>query len=266
MRVASLGSGSKGNATLVEAGDTLVMVDSGLAYREVKNRLYSLGVKPSDIDAVLVTHEHSDHVRSVNAISNAYDLPVFLTAGTATNRNLHGLAKKVLIRPGDQFVVGELEVAAEPVPHDAREPVQFCLHYANQKLGILTDLGSITPHIVRAFSNCDAMLLEFNYDPKMLAEGPYPDYLKSRVASDFGHLANTQARDFLDLAGTEKLRTLFLAHISQQNNHPDLVTAALADWSDSNQCTVIRASQQQGFEWHSLDPDKSTETRVSQFG
>ena len=253
MRIASLGSGSKGNATLVNTGETLVLIDCGLPRKDVEKRLSDRGLSPQDIDAILVTHEHSDHCRGVMALSKAYALPVFLTAGTASNQRLKGLDRAVVIRPGDRFDVGDLHIAAEPVPHDAREPVQYCLHCGASKLGVLTDLGSITPHLVSAFSGCDAMVLEFNHDPGMLAEGPYPRSIKARVGGDFGHLANAQARQFLEHADTSKLKVLFVAHISQQNNQPELADAALAGWSQLDSCAVIHATQETGFDWIELN-------------
>jgi len=252
MRIASLGSGSKGNATLVDTGETLLLIDCGLPRRDVEERLQSRGVSGQDIDAILVTHEHGDHCRGVAPLAKAHDLPVFLTAGTATSGQLEGLTSGVVIRPGDQFAVGDVDICAEPVPHDAREPVQFCFNHKDLKLGVLTDLGSITPHVVQAFSGCDALVLEFNHDPQMLADGPYPYAVKKRVGGDFGHLTNAQARQFLDHADTTRLKMLFVAHISQQNNVPELADAALSGWSGLASCQVIHATQQTGFDWCDL--------------
>jgi len=252
MRIASLGSGSKGNATLVDTGETLILIDCGLPRKEVESRLASRGLSGPDIDAILVTHEHSDHCRGVAALSRAHGLPVFLTAGTASSPKLDGLRHGIIIRPGEKFDVGDCHIAAEPVPHDAREPVQFCFWSGALKLGVLTDLGSITPHVVQAFSECDALVLEFNHDPAMLTNGPYPRSVKARVAGDYGHLANAQARLFLDHANTTKLKLLFVAHISQQNNSPKLAQGALVGWSGLNSCEVIHATQETGFDWFDL--------------
>ena len=252
MRIASLGSGSKGNATLVNTGGTLLLIDCGLPRRDVDERLQSRGVSGQDIDAILVTHEHGDHSRGVVPLAKAYDLPVFLTAGTVTSGKVEGLTSGVVIRPGDQFAVGDVDICAEPVPHDAREPVQFCFNHNDLKLGVLTDLGSITPHVVQAFSGCDALVLEFNHDPQMLANGPYPYAVKRRVGGDFGHLTNAQARQFLDYADTTRLKVLFVAHVSQQNNVPELADAALSDWSGLASCQVIHATQETGFDWCDL--------------
>ena len=252
MRIASLGSGSKGNATLVDTGETLLLIDCGLRRRDVEERLQSRGVSGQDIDAILVTHEHGDHCRGVVPLAKAYDLPVFLTAGTVSSGKVEGLTSGVVIRPGDQFAVGDVDICAEPVPHDAREPVQFCFNHNDLKLGVLTDLGSITPHVVQAFSGCDALVLEFNHDPQMLANGPYPYAVKRRVGGDFGHLNNAQARQFLDYADTTRLKVLFVAHVSQRNNVPELADAALSDWSGLAWCQVIHATQDTGFDWCDL--------------
>ncbi|MED5314948.1 MAG: MBL fold metallo-hydrolase [Pseudomonadota bacterium] len=263
MRIASLGSGSKGNATLVDTGETLLLIDCGLPRKEAEDRLALRGVAASDLDAILVTHEHGDHCRGVVPLARAYSLPVFLTAGTASSRRLEGLRNSVVIRPGDHFAIGDCQIAAEPVPHDAREPVQFCLESGECKLGILTDLGSITPHVVQAFSDCDALVLEFNHDPAMLAASPYPHSVKTRVGGAFGHLTNQQARQFLDHADTDKLKVLFVAHISQQNNAPELADAALEGWPGLPSCAVIHATQESGFDWHTLDGlDQRPEIRV----
>jgi len=253
MRIASLGSGSKGNATLVDTGETLILVDCGLPKKELEARAVARGISLSNIDAVLVTHEHGDHCRGVAALANAYGVPVFLTAGTASNDKLAALTQRVIIRGGDTFAIGDIQVKAEPVPHDAREPVQFCLHHGEQKLGILTDLGSITPHVIQTFSDCDALVLEFNHDPRLLAKGQYPASVKARVGGDFGHLANAQARQFLDSADTTRLKTLFVAHMSQQNNRPELANEVLRDWPELKQCRVIHATQETGFDWVPLD-------------
>ena len=241
------------HATLVDTGETLLLIDCGLTRKEAEERLVARGVSAGEIDAILVTHEHGDHCRGVAALSSNYEIPVFLTAGTAGSPKLDGLKQSVIIRPGDRFDVGDCRIAAEPVPHDAREPVQFCLEAGAVKLGILTDLGTITPHVVQAFSDCDALVLEFNHDPGMLAEGPYPRSVKARVGGAFGHLTNQQARQFLDHAGTDKLKTLFVAHISQQNNAPELAEAALTGWPGLSYCAVIHATQETGFDWYTLD-------------
>lgn len=266
MRMASLGSGSRGNSTLIATDDTTIMVDCGLPRKEVDRRLARLGVAADSIDAILLTHEHSDHCRGVGAFAGAYDIPVFLTAGTAASQYVPDSLRALIIRPGDTFAIGDMDVGAEPVPHDAREPVQFTFRHQSRKLGVLTDLGSVTPHLIEAYAGCDALLLEFNHDRTLLAQGPYPHSVKARVAGDFGHLANEQAREFLDLTDTSRLKVLFVAHISQQNNHPDLADAVLRDWEAGRSCRVVHASQEDGFDWYELEADFASAARTSRAG
>ena len=266
MRIASLGSGSRGNSTLIATDDTMIMVDCGLPRRETDRRLARLDVAASSIDAILLTHEHSDHCRGVGAFAGAHDIPVFLTAGTAASQLIPGSLRALTIRPGDTFAIGDIEVGAEPVPHDAREPVQFTFRYQSRKLGVLTDLGSVTPHLAEAFAGCDALVLEFNHDRNLLAQGPYPHSVKARVVGDFGHLANEQAREFLDLTDTSRLKVLFVAHMSQQNNHPELADKVLKDWHARSTCRIVHASQEEGFDWYELEADFAWSSRISQTG
>lgn len=252
MRFASLGSGSQGNATLVEAGDTLLLVDCGFSKRETEARLARLGVSPKAIDGILVTHEHGDHCSGVAAVSRGFQIPVFLSHGTASHPKLDGCYQQIRFNAEDCFGVGDISVCAVPVPHDAREPVQFRFTHGDHVLGVLTDLGSITPHVVEAFSGCTGMLLEFNHDLDLLMQGNYPAALKRRVSGDYGHLNNQQAADFLRVADTRRLHTLVAGHLSLQNNSPAHAQAALASCADSHDARVTLACQVLGFDWLSL--------------
>ena len=252
MRVASLGSGSKGNGTVVASGDTCLLVDCGFSLRETTRCLARLGLAPGDIDAILVTHEHSDHAAGVGTLSRGHGIPVHATHGTAASGRLGECAALERFNAGEAFTVGSVTVRSVAVPHDAREPCQYRLAAGGRELGILTDLGSITPHVVAAYRGCQGLVLEFNHDPQMLADGPYPYAVKKRVGGDFGHLTNAQARQFLDHADTTRLKMLFVAHISQQNNAPELADAALSSWSGLGSCQVIHATQETGFDWCDL--------------
>ena len=249
MRFASLGSGSKGNATLIAGSDTLLMVDCGFTFKDTVSRLARLGVSPEQLDAILVTHEHADHASGVAALSRRYALPVFLTHGTAASGKIDGAHRQVKINAGDSFSIGEIDIRSIAVPHDAREPIQFRLSFAGQCLGILTDLGSITPHVIDAYRGCTSLLLEFNHDVELLNGGPYPVALKRRVAGDFGHLNNHQAAQFLSALDTQHLRLIAIAHISEQNNTEERVQAALASVSSEHNADIFIACQQQGFDW-----------------
>lgn len=255
MRLASLGSGSKGNATLIRAGDTLVLVDCGFAVRETCERLARLGLSPADLSAVVVTHEHGDHIRGVLPLARRYHLPVHMTFGTLraisapnSRHSLEGVTVQE-VRPGRAFSVGDLAVMPVPVPHDAREPCQYVFESGGRRTGVLTDLGSITTHVTEAYSACDALLLECNHDPAMLAAGPYPFSLKRRVGGDLGHLSNQQAGSLVRVLEQHRLQHLVLSHLSEQNNTPAHAMEAIAAAGLDDAARVRVACQQQGFDW-----------------
>jgi len=251
VRFTSLGSGSKGNATLVGAGDTLVMIDCGFSLRETTRRLASRGVEPQQVDAILVTHEHSDHSSGVAALSRKYQIPVYLTHGTSSTGRCDNSFELRCFNCEDSFEIGGLLVKAVTVPHDAAEPCQFRLTWQDRTLGVLTDLGSITPHVVDNYRACHGLLLEFNHDLPMLMAGQYPPQLKRRVGGDWGHLNNEQAADFLQQIDVAGLAHLVVAHVSENNNSRDKAERALLSALDSLD-RVVFAEQAQGFDWLEL--------------
>jgi phosphoribosyl 1,2-cyclic phosphodiesterase len=228
MRFASLGSGSRGNATLLEAGDTRLLVDCGYALRELEQRLGALGLCADALTAILVTHEHTDHVRGVGALARRHGIPVWASSGTARAAAFGDLPS---LRPfashGGAFRIGEIDVEPFAVPHDAREPCQFVFTAANRRLGVLTDTGRITPHIVASLRGVDALVLECNHDSEMLARGPYPPALRARVGGPLGHLSNAQAASLLQHIDHARLSHLVAGHLSEKNNRPALAAAAL---------------------------------------
>jgi len=248
VRFASLGSGSRGNATLVQAGDTLLMVDCGFSLRETTRRMARLGVAPAQVQAILVTHEHSDHCAGVAGLSRRHAIPVYLTHGTAASGRCDGSHELRRINSDEVFRVGEIEVRAVAVPHDAAEPCQFRLGWRERHLGLLTDLGCITPHVVAHYSDCHSLLLEFNHDVGMLHAGSYPPALKRRVGGDLGHLSNDQAAALLRQIRAQALNNLVVAHISENNNSRELARDALASALDSLE-RVVWAAQVDGFDW-----------------
>ncbi len=248
MRFASLGSGSKGNATLVRADDTLLMVDCGFSLRETTRRLERLAVRPEQLDAILVTHEHSDHCAGVAALSRKFGIPVYLSHGTAGTGRCDGSHQLHCFNSEDSFSVGCLNVRAVTVPHDAAEPCQFLLSWGEQILGILTDLGSVTPHVLDSFSSCHSLLLEFNHDLSLLQGGSYPPMLKRRVGGDWGHLNNAQAAELLRQLGGARAGHLVVAHISENNNSQQKAEEALLSVLDSLE-GVVWAGQADGFDW-----------------
>ena len=251
MKFASLGSGSKGNATLVQAGDTLVMVDCGFSVRESTRRLATLGLTPRDVDAILVTHEHSDHSSGVSAFSRKFQIPVYLTHGTQHSGRCDDCFSTKSLDLQLRFTIGDLEIDAIAVPHDAREPCQYRFFHRGMSLGILTDLGSVTPHVINRFRGCDALVLEFNHDEQMLRDGVYPYHLKKRVGGDWGHLNNRQAADLLGQIESHSLRHLVVAHISEKNNSRVSAEQALLSVLPSLD-NVIWAEQARGFDWLDL--------------
>ncbi len=254
MRFASLGSGSRGNATLVEAGGTRVLVDCGFSCAETEKRLARLSLQPGDVEALLVTHEHSDHIAGVARFSRRFDIPVWMTAGTEAMHQGGALAAWHCFSGHERFEIGDLEVQPFPVPHDAREPCQFVFSDGASRLGVLTDAGSVTPHMARALSRLDALLLECNHDAQLLASGPYPPALKQRVGGQFGHLSNDQAADLLNKIDCGRLQHLVAAHLSDKNNQPHLARRALAAALGCAAADISVADQDAGLEWRTVTP------------
>lgn len=253
MRFVSLGSGSKGNATLVESGGTRVLVDCGFAGREAQRRLADVGVPATELDAILVTHEHGDHVRGVETLATRFGIDVWTTAGTWRQAGGSGLPGLQLFS-GHQggFRVGDIRVTPFPVPHDAREPCQFVFECDGLRLGTLTDSGHITSHIRELLQDCDALVLECNHDKEMLRNGPYPPALKARVGGPFGHLSNDQAAELLDAISPTRLRHLLVAHMSGKNNRPDLARNALLEVSTDLAQRLTLGDQDRPGPWLSL--------------
>jgi phosphoribosyl 1,2-cyclic phosphodiesterase len=248
MWFASLGSGSKGNATLVRTADTLLMVDCGFSMRETTRRLAALDVQAEQIDAILVTHEHGDHCAGVASLSRRFQIPVYLTHGTAGTGRCDGSHSLLCFNSEDSFAIGSLQVKAVTVPHDAAEPCQFRLSSGGRSLGILTDLGSITPHVLDNYRDCHSLLLEFNHDLLMLQAGSYPPALKRRVGGDWGHLNNMQAAQLLRDLGAARPGQLVVAHVSENNNSRQKAEEALLSVLDTLE-GVVWAEQAGGFDW-----------------
>ncbi|WP_455198014.1 MBL fold metallo-hydrolase [Kaarinaea lacus] len=262
MRFASLGSGSRGNGTLIEQGKTCVLVDCGFSAREAEKRLQRLGKSASDITAILVTHEHSDHISGVGPLARRYDIPVWATSGTffidrqAARENvadrigegveMHTICSHTAI------TIGDIEVQPFPVPHDAREPSQFVFHDGDKWLGLLTDVGSYTPHIEEQLSGCDALILECNHDRELLDHGEYPPSLKERVGGNLGHLSNRQAADILSRLDTTNLNCIVAAHLSEKHNTPAMAQQALAEALNCETDWISVANQQTGLDWRDV--------------
>ncbi len=256
MRFASLASGSRGNCLVAEAGATRVLVDCGLSPRETERRLARLGLAPAKLSAILVTHEHDDHVGHAYPFAARHALPVYLTHGTRRAQEDAGAAadgvELRLIEGRAPFAVGDVRVEPFTVPHDAREPVQFVLGDGARRLGVLTDLGTSTAHVETVLSGCDALVLETNHDLDLLWGGDYPKWLKERIGGPFGHLDNAAAGRLLAALERSRLKHVVAAHLSQQNNTAALARAALAQALGCEADWVGVATQDEGFGWRDL--------------
>jgi phosphoribosyl 1,2-cyclic phosphodiesterase len=254
VRFASLGSGSEGNGLVVEAGATRILIDCGFRARDAAARLARLGLEPGDLSAILVTHEHSDHVGGVPAFAARHSIPVWATFGTlaAVSERFEGMARMYGFESHDRFAIGTLEVTPVAVPHDAREPVQFVIGDGARRLGVLTDLGVSTPHVEACLTGCDALVLECNHDLEMLEHGTYPYPLKQRIAGRFGHLDNEASAEILTHIDTSRLVHIIAAHLSRQNNTPELARAALAGALGCATDWIGIADQAEGFGWREI--------------
>jgi phosphoribosyl 1,2-cyclic phosphodiesterase len=233
LRFRSLGSGSTGNATVVEASSgtltTRILIDCGLGIRALDARLARAGLRTNDLHAIFITHEHSDHIGCVRQVALRERLPVWMSNGThrgAGTPDLDGLLH--VARDGEPIDLGELQLNPFTVPHDAREPLQLTCTDGDLRLGILTDLGHITPYVLGALAACNGLLLECNHDPALLEGGKYPPFLKRRVGGMWGHLSNDAAASAAESLRHDGLRRVVAAHLSEQNNRPELAQAALA--------------------------------------
>lgn len=254
MRFASLGSGSRGNAMVVESGSTRVLLDCGFSVRESLRRLERLAVLPESISAILITHEHSDHIAGAFKFARRFGVPVWLTHGTHA-ASVVGDAEGVEIRIIDghgRYALGDIEVMPYTVPHDAREPVQYVFSDGCRRLGVLTDIGCLTPHVVDMLNASDALVLECNHDVEMLAQSDYPAALKRRISGRLGHLDNVTAASLLEEIDVSRLQHIVAAHLSEQNNRADLAVAALAGALGCEAGWVGIADQAQGFDWRQI--------------
>lgn len=254
MRFSSLGSGSEGNGLLVEVGGTRLLLDCGFRLKDVVARLGRLGVLAEQLDGILVTHEHEDHAGGVGPLARKFGIPVYITYGTlaALGGERARLPVTHLIDSHTPFSLGDLEVRPYPVPHDAREPAQFVFSDGERRLGVLTDVGCSTPHIEETLSGLDALMLECNHDENLLMNGTYPASLKQRIAGRHGHLANHAAARLIAALDCTRLQHFVAAHLSQQNNTPELVRDAMAQALNASAEWITVATQQEGFGWRDL--------------
>ncbi|NLJ29837.1 MAG: MBL fold metallo-hydrolase [Deltaproteobacteria bacterium] len=220
-----LASGSKGNSIVVCSSKTRVLFDSGLSCKEIVRRLEKTPVNGKDLDALVISHEHQDHSRGCGVISRRFDLPVYLTRGTLENLppQVGQLAYSQVFQTGASFTIGDLKIHPFAVSHDAGEPSAFVIEQGSICMGICTDLGMVTQLVKIRLQQCQALVIESNHDVTRLMEGPYPLHLKQRIRSRHGHLSNEEAIELLKDLHHEGLKSVLFAHLSETNNHPDLV-------------------------------------------
>ncbi len=257
MRFCSLGSGSGGNATVVEASHgpsrCRVVIDCGFSLREFETRLARVGLRPDDLDAVFVTHEHGDHVGCAVTLARRHGLPLWISRGTwrALGCAADGVDLR-FARDGEAIDIGALRLQPFTVPHDAAEPLQLRCTDGDAALGVLTDAGSVTAHLLAHLRGCEALVLECNHDHEMLAASRYPASLKARIGGRLGHLSNDTAASILGECLHDGLRHLVAAHLSEQNNTPALARAALASACGASPMDIVVADPQTGFGWLDL--------------
>lgn len=272
MRFTSISSGSAGNALIVESAapsgrdPTRLLIDCGLALKDMTQRLEWRGLALSDLDAIFVTHEHQDHVGGVARLARAANIPVMASHGTraACPEDFWAGVQVIEIDSHAAFDICDFHLRCFPVPHDAREPTQLVIESvaygttpgangaSRKRLGVLTDCGRSTAHIESMLSGCDALFLEANHDPVMLAQSDYPEKLKWRIGGDFGHLSNEASAQMLGALDQSRLQHLVAAHLSRHNNTPELVRDVLAP-ALTSQAKLHIASQDEGFDWVMID-------------
>lgn len=252
MRFASLGSGSRGNGTLVEVNGTCLLVDCGFSLKETCARLARLHKTPEDITAILVTHEHSDHISGAGLLARNHNIPLWMTPGTRSQYNIGPVPELRVFSHHEPFRIDAIDIQPFPVPHDAREPTQFVFSDGERRLGLLTDTGSRTQHIEKMLTGCDALLLECNHDPDMLANSHYPEKTKARIRGGQGHLSNEQAADILGAIDNSRLQHIVAMHLSEKNNSDNLARQALADVLDCTTDWIGVATQEDGLDWRQI--------------
>jgi len=223
LRVCLLASGSKGNSLFIKSGESRILIDAGLSGREIENRLAQIGEEASDLNAILVTHEHRDHVTAVGPLARRYNLPVYVHSQTFASMPSPGRLDQLNeFDVASRFTLRDIEISPFPITHDASEPVGFIIDTSEGRIGVATDLGIATRLVADRLKQCRVLVLESNHDEEMLRDGPYPWHLKQRIRGNHGHLSNTAAGELLETLLWDGTEAVFLAHLSETNNDPQL--------------------------------------------
>lgn len=230
MQIHILASGSTGNAVFIEMGGHKILIDAGISTRRIEQGLAAVGIKAGELDAVLITHEHIDHIKGLDVLGRRYQMPVYARAATWEKipcRNK--LPSECCCELGSSLELGPMQIEAFSISHDAVDPVGFSIRQGKLKCVLATDLGEVTPVVEKALAHADTVILEANHDPVMLKEGPYPAYLKRRISGSEGHLSNQEAGQVLARVPHSGIMQVFLAHLSQHNNHPRLALQTVTE-------------------------------------
>jgi phosphoribosyl 1,2-cyclic phosphodiesterase len=244
IRFCSLYSGSSGNAVFIGTGKTKLLIDAGLSGKRIIEALRSIGENPAELSAVLVSHEHSDHIKGAGILSRKFDIPVYANESTwdAMERELSpiSLKNKAYFNTGTEFFINEVCINTFSIPHDASEPVGFNLFAEEKKITTATDIGHINTELLKHFERSDLILIESNHDIEMLKVGPYPWHLKQRIMSDRGHLSNEVAGEVVAYLADKGTRNFLLGHLSKENNFPELAYQTVCNAINQKCCDIFQ--------------------------
>jgi len=238
LRFTVLASGSTGNATIIQGNDQTIMIDAGLSAKKLDELMKQQGISGHDLDALLVTHEHSDHIKGLGAFARKYDLPIYANEPTwdALERHVGTISqeKRMIFQSGEELSFGTMRVETFHISHDAAEPVGYTFEQDGRKLGVATDLGYVSEKVKSHIIDCDVLVLESNHDTEMLRIGRYPWNIKRRILSDIGHLSNVAAGEALIELMTDRTKRIYLAHLSQDHNQMDLAMLTVNSIFENN--------------------------------
>lgn len=242
MKFCSLYSGSSGNCLFVESSDTKILIDAGESAKKIINALSSINVSIENINAIIVTHEHIDHVKSIGTLSQKYNIPVYATKKTWNampnqSQKINSIYQKQFSANHD-FKINDLTISPFSISHDAADPCGFNIINNTKQISIATDLGHVSEQLIKNLSNSSFVLLESNYDPNILKMSKYPYYLKERISSDLGHLSNYDAAQIISVLSQNKLKSVMLGHLSKENNFPELAYKTVIDELIQNNCNL----------------------------
>lgn len=257
--VASLNSGSNGNCYYIANQEEAILIDAGLSCRETERRMKRLGIAMNKVKAIFITHEHADHVNGIPSIHKKYKIPVYITTATLLRAQLQK-AEAYAFKAYEPIVIGGLTVRAFPILHDAQDPHNFIISYNEVNVGVFTDIGDVTDHVIHNFKQCHAAFLESNYDIELLESGRYPIALKNRIKGGYGHLSNVQAAELFSTHRPSFMSHLFLGHLSRNNNSPKVVQT-LFD-SIAGQTEIVIASRYKETKLYTIQSEEESNGKI----